>query len=63
MVFRQINLVSCSWQLQEKLLNRSEFRNYSEKDKEDCFSYACEKCVTGIKNYNFKYTNAFAYFT
>ena len=46
-----------------KLLNRSEFRNYSEKDKEDCFSYACEKCVTGIKNYNFKYTNAFAYFT
>ena len=46
-----------------KLTNHSFFRNYSKEIKEDCISYAMEKCVTGIKNFNFNFKNPFAYFS
>lgn len=44
-----------------KISNHSFFRNYTQETKEDMQSYAIEKMIGGLKNYNFKYTNAFAY--
>ena len=47
----------------ERLTNHSNFKNYSRELKQDMVSYACFKCIQGIRNYNFEYKNAFAYFT
>ena len=47
----------------QRLSNHSYFRNYPLELKEDCQSYAYEKIIKGLFNYNFKYTNAFAYLT
>ena len=48
----------------DKLLNRSEFRNYSKELKEDFKSYFFFKVMkSGLKNYNFKFNNPFSYFT
>lgn len=47
-----------------KISNHSNFRNYTLEMKQDMIGHACEKMVqSGLKNYNFKYTNAFAYFS
>lgn len=46
-----------------KLLNRSEFRNYSKELKEDAKGFFYVKAIRGLKNYNFKFSNPFAYFT
>lgn len=50
-------------QIARRLTNHSYFRSYTKEVKEDCVGYAVYKCLTGIKNYNFKFTNPFAYFT
>lgn len=47
----------------ERLTNHSNFKNYTRELKQDMISYACFKCIQGIRNYNFEYKNAFAYFT
>lgn len=48
----------------DKLLNRSEFRNYSKELKEDAKGYYWVKVMkSGLRNYNFKFNNPFAYFT
>ena len=47
----------------ERISNHSFFRNYTKELKEDMQMYALEKMISGMKNYNFKYKNAFAYFT
>ena len=48
----------------DKLLNRSEFRNYSKELKEDAKSYFFVKVMkSGLRNYNFKFNNPFSYFT
>lgn len=47
----------------ERLTNHSNFKNYTREMKQDMVSYAKYKCLQGISNYNFKYKNAFAYFT
>lgn len=47
----------------ERLTNHSNFKHYSRELKEDMVSYACFKCIQGIRNYNFEFKNAFAYFT
>ena len=45
------------------LTNHSNFKYYPNYVKEEMVSYACFKCIQGIKNYNFNYKNAFGYFT
>lgn len=47
----------------QRISNHSFFRNYTKELKEDMQSYAIEKMLSGMKNFNFKYTNVFAYFT
>lgn len=47
----------------DKLLNRSEFRNYSKELKEDAKGFFFVKAIKGLKNYNFEFNNPFAYFT
>lgn len=47
----------------EKMLNRSEFRNYSKELKEDMLGMFELKLIKGLKNYNFKFNNPFAFFT
>ena len=47
----------------ERISNHSFFRNYPKELKEDMQMYAIEKMLSGMKNFNFKYTNVFAYFT
>ena len=48
----------------DKLLNRSEFRNYSKELKEDFKGYFFVKVMkSGLRNYNFKFNNPFSYFT
>lgn len=47
----------------DKMLNRSEFRNYPKELKEDAKSYFLLKSIKGLKNYNFEFNNPFAYFT
>lgn len=46
-----------------KLLNHSNFRNYSKELKEDMLSYFLFKIIKGLKNYNFKFSNPFAFIT
>jgi len=50
-------------ELAKKLTNHSCFRNYNWDMKQELMSYGLYKLVKGIKNYNFKFTNAFAYCT
>lgn len=47
----------------DKMLNRSEFRNYSKDIKEEAKSYFFLRTIRGLKNYNFEFNNPFAYFT
>ncbi len=47
----------------DKLLNHSSFRNYPLEVKQDLRSLGILKLIKGLKNYNFKFNNAFAYFT
>lgn len=47
----------------DKLLNRSEFRNYSKEIKEEAKGFFYVKAIKGLKNYNFEFNNPFAYFT
>lgn len=47
----------------EKMLNRSEFRNYPKELKEDMLGMFELKLIKGLKNYNFKFNNPFAFFT
>lgn len=50
-------------ELARKITNHSFFRNYSSEIKQDMMGYAYEKMISGLPNYNFKFTNAFAYFS
>lgn len=50
-------------QLAAKVSNHSYFRNYPLQLKQDMMGQAYLKFVTGVKKFNFKYTNAFAYLT
>ena len=47
----------------DKMLNRSEFRNYPKELKEDAKGFFFVKAIKGLKNYNFDFSNAFAYFS
>lgn len=47
----------------EKMLNRAEFRNYPKELKEDMLGMFELKLIKGLKNYNFKFNNPFAFFT
>lgn len=47
----------------KKLLNHSNFRNYSPELKEDMQFYGISKVIRGLRNYNFKFTNPFAWIT
>lgn len=46
-----------------KVLNRSEFRNYSKELKEDMRGFGFYKVIRGLKNYDFRFQNAFSFFT
>lgn len=46
-----------------KLLNHSNFRNYTKELKDDMLMFGIEKIIKGLKNYNFQFNNAFAYCT
>ena len=46
-----------------KYLNHSNFRNYTKVLKEDMRSYGLYKVLRGLKNYNFKFNNPFAWVT
>lgn len=46
-----------------KLTNHSKFHNYNYDLKQEMISYACFKCVQGLKNYNFAFNNVFSYIT
>lgn len=46
-----------------KLLNHSNFRNYSKELKEDMLSYFYLKIIKGLKNYNFQFNNPFSFVT
>lgn len=45
----------------KKLLNHSNFRNYPAELKEDMLSFGLYKIIKGLKTYNFKFNNPFAY--
>lgn len=47
----------------KKLLNHSNFRNYSPELKEDMLMMGSEKLIRGLKNYNFRFSNPFAWFS
>lgn len=47
----------------KKLTNHYRFRRYPPELKEDMISFGCYKAIIGLKNYNFEYTNPFAYLT
>lgn len=47
----------------DKVLNRSEFRNYPKELKEDMRSFGIYKILRGLKNYDFAFTNCFSYMT
>lgn len=57
------NLGKMILQIVTKLTNHSAFRNYSYDLKQEMISYGCFKIVQGLKNYNFKFNNVFAYIT
>lgn len=46
-----------------KLLNHTNFVKYSKELKEDMRSYGIYKIIRGLKNYNFKFNNPFAWVT
>lgn len=46
-----------------RMTNHSRFRFYGQDIKSDMISYSCFKIVQGLKNYNFKFKNVFAYMT
>ena len=46
-----------------KLLNHSNFRNYPHELKQDMASYFYYKLIRGLKNYNFEFSNPFAWCT
>lgn len=46
-----------------KVLNRSEFRNYPKELKEDMASFAYYKIIRGLKKFDFRFTNCFSFFT
>lgn len=45
----------------KKLLNHTNFRGYTQELKEDMVSFGCYKLIKGLKNYNFKFKNPFAW--
>lgn len=45
-------------QIGDKVLNRSEFRNYSKEIKEDCRSFFFYKALRGLKNYDFRFQSS-----
>ena len=47
----------------DKVLNHSNFRNYSKELKEDMRGFFFYKIIKGLKNYNFEFNNPFAFFT
>ena len=47
----------------DKLLNHNNFRNYNYELKLDMRSQFFVKLLKGLKNYNFKFNNPFAFFT
>ena len=47
----------------DKVLNRSEFRNYTKELKEDMRSFFFYKSIRGLKNYDFAFNNPFAWLT
>lgn len=49
--------------MSQKVLNRSEFRNYPKSLKEDMSSFFYYKAIRGLKNYDFKFNNPFAWLT
>lgn len=46
-----------------RLTNHANFIRYPNDVKTEMISYACFKCVQGLKNYNFEFSNPFAYIT
>lgn len=46
-----------------KLLNHSSFKNYDKELKNDMLGLYYLKLIKGLKNYNFKFNNPFAFFT
>ena len=46
-----------------KLLNHSNFRNYSHDLKADMRSFFFQKIIKGLKSFNFRFSNAFAFFS
>ena len=57
------NLGKMLYMIGRKLTNHFRFRGYSHEMKQDMISLGCYKAITGLKNYNFEYTNPFAYIT
>lgn len=49
--------------ISERLTNHSSWKNYSKDIHADMISQACFKMIQGLDNYNFAFTNPFAYFT
>ena len=47
----------------KKLTNHSNFRNYTPELKEDMVFFGIQKLIKGLKNYNFKFSNPFAWMT
>ena len=46
-----------------RLTNHSAWKNYNKSIRDEMTSYACFKMIQGLPNYNFQFTNPFAYFT
>ena len=49
--------------ISQKILNHSNFRNYSPELKADMQGFFYYKAIKGLKNYNFEFNNPFAWFT
>lgn len=49
--------------ISERLTNHSSWKNYSKDIHADMVSQACFKMIQGLDNYNFAFSNPFAYFT
>lgn len=47
----------------DKLLNHSNFRNYPQDLKADMRSFFFQKIIKGLKSFNFRFSNAFAFFS
>lgn len=45
----------------KKLLNHGNFRNYSPELKDDMLMFGIQKIIKGLKNYNFEFSNPFAW--